>query len=448
MARKYLYSIVLISFIILFFINPVSSQQNVINNPAYGPDSASRIECASELSNLTEFMKINHLEYSIISWRKVYKNCPASSKNIYINGAKIFTDMLEEAKDPALQKAYFDTLMMIYDDRIKYFGEEGYVLGRKGKDMLKYFGNEYNKAFSVLKKSVELEKSESDLNVLLALMETSVAMFKDDSISSDQLLNNYLLISGALNGKPAVGSRKAIIENCSARVNELLNLANIKDCSVIETAFKKKVSEESQDTRLLNLVISLMENSGCENSDFYGELYEKVVQADNSVEKTYSLAKFYIRKERFKNAMTQLQKAVEIDQDQNNKAQYYYQMAVIANSKMNNPQLAVDYATKAIQQKSNWGEPYLLIAGAYIDGIKDCSDDPFTKSTIFWAAVDKCIKAKVVDPSIADKANNLIDDYSKFFPSKEDLFFRSIPEGSEYAVGCWINQKTTVRARK
>jgi hypothetical protein len=45
------------------------------------------------------------------------------------------------------------------------------------------------------------------------------------------------------------------------------------------------------------------------------------------------------------------------------------------------------------------------------------------------------------------EANKWINTYEKYMPSNEDIFFRpDIKEGDSFYVGCWIKEKTTVRA--
>ena len=58
------------------------------------------------------------------------------------------------------------------------------------------------------------------------------------------------------------------------------------------------------------------------------------------------------------------------------------------------------------------------------------------------------VKARNVDPSIADEANKAIATYSSYFPTLERLFFNEIKEGSSYNVGCWIGETTIVRASR
>ena len=96
---------------------------DIYNNPDYGADSAARMNCANHLSTMSEFMKINLYSYALSSWKVVFDECPASSKNIYLYGVKIYREFWSKAKDPERKKQIVDTLMMVYDSRIEYFGQ-------------------------------------------------------------------------------------------------------------------------------------------------------------------------------------------------------------------------------------------------------------------------------------------------------------------------------------
>ena len=66
--------------------------------------------------------------------------------------------------------------------------------------------------------------------------------------------------------------------------------------------------------------------------------------------------------------------------------------------------------------------------------------------TVYWAAVDKFIKAKQVDPSVEAQASEFISTYSRYFPTKEERF--DLPgefSGLTYYVGGWIGETTNIR---
>lgn len=109
---------------------------------------------------------------------------------------------------------------------------------------------------------------------------------------------------------------------------------------------------------------------------------------------------------------------------------------------------ARDYSLKALNVKPNYGEAYFMIARIYIEFSKTCKDSYFMRDMIFCLVVDKLEMAKKVDPNVIDKANELIDRYSKYFPSDEVHITGEPIEGEKYKIGYWINEETTVRFYK
>jgi len=97
----------------------------------FGTDS---IACIENLSLFREYYKQKNYVDALKPWRWTFNNCPKSSGNIYKNGPKIFKERMKVDKEN--KAAYLDTIMMIFDQRIQYFGKEGYVLGLKGYELV------------------------------------------------------------------------------------------------------------------------------------------------------------------------------------------------------------------------------------------------------------------------------------------------------------------------
>ena len=75
--------------------------------------------------------------------------------------------MIKNESDKAKKEKLIDTLMMVYDKRIQFFGKEGYVLGKKGSDLYKLRPNAYEESYEILKKSIQLEGNNSNGSVLI-----------------------------------------------------------------------------------------------------------------------------------------------------------------------------------------------------------------------------------------------------------------------------------------
>ncbi|RUT72638.1 hypothetical protein DLK05_17345, partial [Ancylomarina longa] len=102
----------------------------------YGVDSVKTIMTASLYG---EMVKQKNYKEALPSWRYIFNNAPKFQRSTYINGVKIMRGMYYATKD----KKYVDTLMMVYDQRIKYFGTSrkyptGWILGRKGGDLFAF----------------------------------------------------------------------------------------------------------------------------------------------------------------------------------------------------------------------------------------------------------------------------------------------------------------------
>lgn len=405
-------------------------------------------QCKYDLSEMAEFTKINLYEDALPAFRRLIVNCPESSKNIYINGAKIYQWMIEQTDDPVLRSGYYDTLMMIYDKRISYFGEEGNVLGRKGKDILKYNSKDFENAYRSLRGSMDKSGTETDPVVLVGVVETGVLMLNSNKISVQELLSDYITVLEIVSTFQSKGVKPEVISQVVTRSSTALQKTSLISCSDFETALSGQLKTSPEGRDILLGLTGYMTSLNCEGSPYFLNLSEKLYILEPNPEMAFKIAWILIRKEEFSAAINYLNQAIDLESDPLKEAHYYYQMALISSTRMNMHQEAVKYANEAIKLNSSWGEPYLVIANAYIAGINECFKEVFDRSTVYWAATDKCEQAKAIDPGITEKANNLIEDYTRYYPDKEELFFRSISEGSNYTVGCWINEKTTARAKK
>lgn len=185
--------------VIFLMICQFAGAQQVFENPKYGKDSASRMECAKNISLYSEFYRQNNFKDAVRDWRKVYNDCPEASINTFIKGATIYKNLIAAEKNANVKNLLIDTLMMVYDKRIQVFGKEGAVLAYKGVDLYGYRGKDAAaQVYAFLKKSCELEKQETKAAVVSTFMQSAVDEYKAGNIDGNAVIEAYELSMATL----------------------------------------------------------------------------------------------------------------------------------------------------------------------------------------------------------------------------------------------------------
>ena len=153
-----------------------------------------------------------------------------------------------------------------------------------------------------------------------------------------------------------------------------------------------------------------------------------------------------VDRKQYESAARYYKEAIELETDDVEKSKYYLKLGDITYRELGNHSLARSYARQARDADPLSGHPYILIGSIYAAS-KACGEDELGEKAVYWIAVDYFIKAKSIDPELAEVANKNISLYSQHFPDTESIFFHGYKEGDEYLVECWINEKTKVRAR-
>jgi len=399
------------------------------------------------LSAYREFVRLKLPQYALPPLWDALNECPASSEKMYVDAVNIYRNLIDEAPDGPGRESLIDTLMLIYDQRMEYFGGEGNVLGRKGRDLLKYRGEDIEQlqdAYDMLKKSIELEGKKSKEAVLLLSVSSSIRLNKADVLDDNQVIEDYLTVIGILDQLEGRSSRW---EKTRATVDEIMFKENILTCEALDLHFEPRFDQSRNDQGFLENVVTLYSASGCERSDIYVAASENLYSMDPGPESAHNLAILFITRSDFPKAAGYLKEALQgEDITEDTRAEWNYELAVVSSA--NNEYCdAIQYAREAIRLKSDYGKAYIQLGDAFIAS-RDGLGDDFQQRTAFWAAADMYMKVASLDPSLEAEATQRLNDYSGQFPNQEDIFFRDLKEGDSYLVGGCINENTTVRSRK
>ncbi len=405
-------------------------------------------ECKKYLSLYREYRDQNLDGQALQFWRGAFNTCPQSAVTIYIDGAKFYGNILDElVKDPAkatVRNAYLDTLMNIYDQRIKYFGDEGKVLAYKANDLYKYDETKIVEANAMMKRSMELEGNNSDALVASKYYQTLFNMYKEGKATKSDLLVEYIPVLDILDYNIARLEDEKLRERYEKAKNNLdAFFVKIAECEDIYKILGERIAEAPNDIALNNKVLAVMNKRDCTDGKLYLQVAERVYKDKPTPAAAYSIGIEKLKAKDYTNAMKYFEEAADLCGDCIELEQYYLRAGQVATI-MGNSSKAINMANKILQTKPRSGEAYLLKGDAIATSAKNCMNDKLKDGGAFLLAVDYYTKAKSVDASVADKANQKINGYEKYFPTKENVFFNNLAVGDSYTVECF-GETTTIR---
>ncbi len=413
-------------------------------------------EYMNELSMYAEFYKQDDYKSALPHWKKVYTDFPKSTANIYIQGAKMYQSMVENAKTPEDKDKALQELMKIYDNRIKNFGEKGYVKGRKGSDWLKYKLDEnlegdqlktaLKSGYEWINESINDQGNETEAPILVLLMQTSKSLFKMGEISKETVITNYDKCNSIINAvisANADADRVSRMKQIQPYIESIFGTSGAADCEALVNIFTPQFQEKGNDVEFIKGMLLRLGRANCDESELFAQATERLYELEPSALAAYNMARRFIKKGEIAKAKEYYKMAMEQETDKELLASYYLQYGKVLYSEGSLPE-ARNYARKVLEINPDNCEANMLIGDIYVSASRSFSGSNLEKSAIFWLAVDYYNKARKGDECSIDAAQKA-NDYKKYFPNKEDAFMEGLQEGHSYKIEGWINESTKVR---
>jgi len=198
----------LVVLMMIFAISTSVAQKGVEDGSKYGHGQDS-IRALQNLSMYKQFYKQKSYKDAIKPWRVVFNEAPIISKNMYIHGVNMYKIKYKNAKTWDLREKFVDTIMLIYDQRMKYFPDPE-LLARKGVDLNNLTKSRKKEAYDMLHKAVEEMGNKTPEFAINELMQAALSLYKDEKISTDEMVNDFSLSSDIVDAqtKNATGKDK------------------------------------------------------------------------------------------------------------------------------------------------------------------------------------------------------------------------------------------------
>ena len=416
----------------------------------FGPDSA---ECIKYLSYYTEYYKQKNYDSALPNWRQAYKLCPPTSRySLLSDGTTLLKRVLQaNSKNPIYKEALVDSIMKIYDERIQYWPKYATSsLNNKALDMYNYMKDEPEKLYEGLTNAIAELGTETRTNIYLFQMNTAVDLYKDGKLDPESVIAAYetaIANISAMNPKNDVEKRSN--EKTVSDIESLFITSQVASCDNLIALFTPRYEADPQNLDLAKNIVKMMGiTEGCTDNDLFLNAVTVMHNQEPSHVSAYNLYKLYAGRADVENALKYMTEAIEnAESDVVTDGGYQYELAAFCYK--NNQTVKAEAAAKAALEldPSLAGKAYMLLGTIW--GSLTCSGNDVEQRAKYWVAVDYMNKAKAADETLAEDANNMIKQYSAYYPQTAEAFMYDITDGQSYTVSCGgLRATTTVRTQK
>lgn len=411
----------------------------------YGADSA---QCLLYLSYYQEYWKQKNYDSALPNWRKAYSVCPATaSQNMFIHGTRLMTRQLDKIKDPAQRAAIIDTILTLQDQRMTTYPKKRVeIMNNKGQYMINYRGSDSKYIYDNLSGIVAELGTQSSGSILVNLLQSGIALYREDKLSADDVIALYDTVSDAINGADAKNDAEAE-DNAKAKatIESIFADSKVASCDNLISIFGPRYEADPNNLALVSNIVKLMNNAeDCASNDLYLKAVTSMYKLDPSYRSAYALFRLNSARDNVADAARYIEEAIaDPESDETVDAQYNYELALFA-YKNGMRGKAYEAARKAVDLDHGYaGKAYLLIGNLWASST--CSDE-VDKYARFWAATDYFQKARNTDPTLAEDASASISSVSRYYPEASEIFMYDLTAGQSYTVSCGgMTASTTVR---
>ncbi|MBQ3043673.1 MAG: enzyme of heme biosynthesis [Alistipes sp.] len=430
-----------------------ASAQDFSDDAQYGMWGTTVEERSSNIqasSFLKEELDAKNYAAATVYFQQLFNNCPAASQQTFARGVTLYKNKANRARSIDEKKMYVDSILLIYDARIEYFGNhpkngKDYILDMKARDMIKYCATDRPLLRKGLKDAVDaaIESGRINLDIVATYYKCLTEDYEyDDEVTGEMVLAEYDRLS------PLFADIAAEDEQYKDMFESSFSNSGAATCEGLEAIYKEKLEADPDNIELLAKAVSLMSRRQC-NSDFYFEQTERYYAVSPSSETALFLAKSFQDRGDTDKALKYLREALAVETDPAAKEPLYVQISLIEISNRNfSAAAAAARELRAINPEN--GYSYFILGQCYAS--TTCPEDGIGGGSVYWAAYDAMAQAVNLlknEPDVQKIAQQFMNAYRGAFPKQEDCFFAELSAGDRYTILCGFaqGQTTTVRYR-
>lgn len=382
-----------------------------------------------------------------INW--MLNTAPQWHSDLYVYGVDVYDKLAGQELDPSQKQVYIDSLMIIYDLRIKSCGDEANVLNRKAISAYKYNAQNKDKVADVLAifdKTYEVSGNnvfDNNLDSYMATIKYNVDLLKN--LNEDQIMQRYNKLMDVIDAKVKkaqeqnktndIEKYKKVVNAIDAKLTKVVKM----NCAFVKKNLVAKFQANSSDVALAKKIYSGMLTE-CSSEAVWLQAAELLYKTNPDFSVTKELASAYIQTKSFDKAtplITDLQTKAKTPGE---KAWIDILNGDVELQKGNKPS-ARDLYKKALVTDAASKEAYQHLGDLYSASAGECSKTPGSaeEKLVYIAAYQQYFKAANVE-----KCQETLTKY----PTLAELQKANLKQGEQKKLACWIDETVTVKARK
>ncbi|MEM6642016.1 MAG: tetratricopeptide repeat protein [Bacteroidota bacterium] len=378
-----------------------------------------------------------------LNW--IYENNPELHQTIYIEGVKCLEEIMKETEDKTRKEQLKDSILWMYDQRIKYFDNDANTMDRKAYQAFQLYYKspaKYPMLVTLYEKAYEMNGAEiSDFNLNSYMLLAKLYHQRDaEKMPAEKVLDIHSQISEIIETKRKNGVSPERLKKEQDKTDAWLSsIDGILTCAFIEEKLVPKFKANPNDLATAKKIFKYSVQAKCTDQPFFLEASEPVFKEQPTFTLANAIGSRYLSNGDYSKSLAFFEKAVELATTQEEKFDALMGKASIQ-SKKGNKTRARSIAYEALSAKPGSPEAYNLIGNLYFTSFDDCAGrkSKVLDRAVFIAAYDMYAKAGNSSQMNAAKQQ---------FPSKEEIFTEAYETGQSITVGCWINETVSLKTR-
>ena len=376
-------------------------------------------------------------------FQQLVEKAPRGAESIYQRGEQIYTNKFSRSKTVAEQRAAFDSILIVLDLRLKYFGTtpeaRAAILDRRARQYATYNKRDREGLREAYTMAIEagVEAGHADVyETVVHYFNALVEDYQNDEVYPDTVIAEYDRLSPVYdNYTPGANDYRAQFET-------LFGTSGVASCENLEELFRKKLAPNPDDVTVLKQAVALMSRAKC-SSDFFFEITERKYSLDPDASTAIYLAQGFQEKGDFGKATDYLREALKTETNPESREGLLQQLGIVdlASRQIGD---AMSVAKQIHELKPENPYYYFIVAQCY--AASGCQE-------AYWAAYDMMKQAEehATDDNFKAQASALASTYAASWPHANDekFFMEGITAGSSYTITCGAASgvRTTVRFR-